>query len=354
MDFSELRPEDTQVDGDQPNRPDPPAQVAGRVLHIDADFLAYQHGYRWESEPLTTSMRFVEKSAETLRIMAGAEKALLYVTCGAKAGRHKYARVAEYQAKRSERPEGLDIRVAELRQFMGQLKTPTLSGCEQYEVEADDAICTAMYAGSKADQPHLHVMWSLDKDLYMVGGLHLDKEWELVAYPWGYGSCELVEVGSSKKVVGSGTSFFWHQILMGDSADNIPGLPKLGRDSVLKYLQHPAYLTKAYGRVANTNAQKAAKRKAIEQAEAKIKSKACGPVAAYEVLKRARNDQQAFRIVKECYLDWYGPLVSFEAWDGQQEDVTVGDMIIEQARLLWLQRTPGEDVITFFREIANG
>jgi hypothetical protein len=297
----------------------------------------------------------LERSVETLRLMAGAETAKLHLTLGDKAGRYEIAQVQEYQAKRgAARAEGLVERVSELREFMAHLHTPTLSPHAWYDREADDGLCQVMWEARDAD-PELIVMWSLDKDLYMVGGYHLaGEDYKLEMFPWGYGECQLVKTGTQKKVVGQGTSFFWHQLLMGDGADNIPGLPKVSRDTVLSRLPHPKYLSTAYNRKAKTNAQRIAKQKAIMQAEGKIKSKTCGAVTAYELLRKCRTDKQALAVVQSCYLDWYGARHDFESWRGEDLEVTSGDMLVEQARLLWMQRTPGQDALEFLKEVING
>ncbi len=349
MDFSNLDPTALESDG-QKLDPTLPDVVPGRVLHIDADFLSYQCGYRWEEESLQTSITNLLKRATTLQLLAGAERHVLHLTRGTKGGREDVAMVQEYQENRKDtRAEGLKERVHALRAYMGDLD----EGCNWWDQEADDGLCQAMWEGR--DNPDLVVMWSMDKDLDMVGGLHLNDETaELVSHPWGFGECWIDRETTSTKVKGRGTSFFWHQMLMGDYADNIPGLGQLTPEMVKKHCP-PKYLTNAYKKPAKTAAQKLARKKAIAAAEAKVKAKSIGPVLAHELLEKCKNDLEAFVRVRGLYTDKYSAQHQLTTWRGDTLWVTAGDMMLEQARLLWMRRTPDQDVMDFFKEmIHNG
>jgi hypothetical protein len=354
MDFSQLG-DDAQVEG-QDFKPDPPEQVAGRWLECDADFLAYHCGYRYETESLEKSIETLRLEIQSLRIMAGAEFIRLHLTMGDKGGRYEIATVKEYQAQRSEKPAGLVERVGALREYMANITDPGVFAHVQTKQEADDSLCQAMYEAHTNGNPELHVLWSLDKDLWMVGGLHMDhKTYEITTYPWNYGACYLDDSGSSKKVKGTGTSFFWHQLLMGDTADNIPGLPKLSADIVMNVMP-TAKLVKAEERVRTARGaskQKAA-RTALQKCYDEVKPKACGPVAAYEYLKKASTDLEAFRLVKAAYVAHYGSIpFTHTHWSGEVSTSTAGDMLLEQARLLWMRRRVNEDVLEFFKEISS-
>ncbi len=341
MDFSQLDVEDTQTEG-LDFKPEPPEVVAGRVLHADADFLAYHCGYRWEEESLEKSTETLKIEIETLRIMAGAEKIALHLTLGNKGGRYQIAKVKEYQGHRK-KSEGLQERVSALRAFMAGYKTPTVLPVPSYEQEADDALCQAMAAADHGGWVKEAVLWSLDKDLWMVGGLHMDpKTYKITLFPWGYGDCHLDDSTSSKKVVGRGTSFFWHQLLMGDTADGIPGLPKFGKQLSMEY-----WPTKAL-----TTARQKGNANQISKIAANYTQKAAGPVAAYQYLLGCRDDREAFARVRTAYLSYYGAgTFMADDWRGGKYEATAGHMLLEQARLLWMRREPNEDVQTFFKEV---
>jgi hypothetical protein len=106
-------------------------------------------------------------------------------------------------------------------------------------LEADDEACIAQReAQSKGEET---VICSRDKDLRICQGWHYS--WECGEqkaigphYTDPLGSLELTikevvrggKVVKEKKVTGYGLSFFLCQMFVGDSADNIPGLPRHG------------------------------------------------------------------------------------------------------------------------------
>lgn len=111
----------------------------------------------------------------------------------------------------------------------------------QYEVrlveglEADDLMAIEQCAWMGSD--HETVICTRDKDLRMVPGWHYG--WECGAQreygPLYVGRCGHIELKDhtttktkSKKLTGTGMSFFFAQVLMGDGVDNIPGLPRCG------------------------------------------------------------------------------------------------------------------------------
>lgn len=352
MDFSTV--DGTSVEGYE-TRPDSPDEVKGRILHHDSDFLAYQCGYKWETESLEVSIEHLRKAIQTCRIMAGAEFIYCYLTMGDKGGRNGIATVKEYQAQRSGRDPGLTKRVTELREYMATGIMPFVTPKVQMHQEADDALCQAMQAASNPDEYNLHVLQSADKDLWMVGGLHVNsKTYEIEDYPFGYGECRLDVDGSRKKLVGRGTSFFWHQLLMGDTADNIPGLPEFSAKLVLENWPTKA-INNARDKVKQSmsSGQSVKAKKSLANLEAKVKPKKVGAVGAYEYLYHCKTDRQAMVAVLAAYREHYGDGTFLARhWDGTAFESTPGDMMVEQARLLWMRRTEGEDVVDFFKSLT--
>ena len=354
MDFSKIDSSQTSVEGYE-TRPDSPDEVKGRILHHDSDFLAYQCGYKWETESLEVSIEHLRKAIQTCRIMAGAEFIFLYLTMGDKGGRNAIATVKEYQAQRAGRDPGLTKRVKELREFMATCTDPGVTPKVQMEQEADDALCQAMQVAKDSNRDHyLNVLQSADKDLWMVGGLHVNaKTYEIEDFPFGYGQCDLDINGTRKKLVGRGTSFFWHQLLMGDTADNIPGLPEFSEKLVLEYWPTKAIIAARDKIKSSTSTGQSTKlKKSLHNLIAKIKPKKVGAVGAYEYLYHCKTDRQALVAVLAAYREHYGD-ADFLAnhWNGQIFTSTAGEMLLEQARLLWMRRTEGEDVTTFFEEL---
>jgi hypothetical protein len=354
MDFSNLSA-DAEVEGTD-FRPDAPDIVPGRTLHADADFYAYQCGYRWEEESLEQSIKALKQTIQVARIMAGAEFIKLYLTMGDKGGRYETARVKEYQAQRVARPEGLTARVSELRQWMVDCVEPEVISSPSYTQEADDELTQAMHQAVVDGTEDLNPMWSMDKDLLMAPGIHMNpKTYELEQFPNGFGGCTLDISTSTKKVVGKGTSFFWHQLIMGDTADNIPGLPTFSVE-VCERLWPTKSLLAAEQRLrsAKTSKQATLAKTALQRERAKIKPKSCGAVRTFAYLSKCRTDLECFVAVRNAYLDHYGHgEFVHTSWDGEDKRLTAGDMLLEQANLLWMRRTVDDTALKFIEEVVH-
>ena len=160
-------------------------------------------------------------------------------------------------------------------------------GCKMIRgIEADDAMAIDHLQDAEA------ILCSRDKDLRQVPGLFFS--WELGAQP-SFGPVMIDDVGEielkkdRKDIKGTGYAFFAAQLLIGDKADNIPGLPK------------------------------------------------CGPVAAYAalsaVIERNMNPADMKQDLMECVIDLYRGHYGDE-WEEQ---------LLEQGRLCWLLRELNPD-----------
>lgn len=195
--------------------------------------------------------------------------------------------------------------------------------------EADDTLSWAMHADPNA------VLSSGDKDLRMVPGMHLVEPDFTIRKVRGYGGCWLDDSKSSTKVVGYGTSFFWHQMLMGDNADNIKGLITISSEDLNEFFPTKASIEGLRRREAGEPLTKA-QEKGISRAPS-----SCGPVKAYTLLEGCTNDLEALRRVKQLYSNTYGD-------DWQR-------IFWSEAHMLWLTRYEGDVVQNFINEvIQNG
>lgn len=308
MDFMQLGSQAAQ--SDNLSRP----VVPNRVLQADADFFCYYCAKT--DEHVNENFRCLLDLIEVKRCMAGAQFVNVHVTLGMKGGREQMATVKPYQGKRDDhRDPALKARVHELRSMLANYKSDIVKPVVNLLQEADDSLCQQQLKRIKSHGEDSTVIMSGDKDLWMVDGLHCDGETGRMWRVKGYGLCEYRNVGNVKpKLMGEGTSWFWHQMVMGDTADNIPGLPMLSGRLANKYLP-----TKTLNR----------NRPAI----------ACGEAKAVAMLLNVTTDQEAFNRVYEGYRDHYG--------------ATADEMFYEQAFLLWMRRTGDvHDVLNFLRPLG--
>jgi 5'-3' exonuclease len=138
-------------------------------------------------------------------------------------------------------------------------------------MEADDLL--AVYQ-TKAP-PLTTIICTRDKDLRMVEGMH---------YGWAcakqlqWGPAPVDKLGelqlNGDKLTGTGSKFFYSQVLTGDTTDNYPGLPR------------------------------------------------CGPAKAFKLLEGEQSEHNLFKAVAGAYRDKFG-----DDWRGK---------MLEQARLAWM------------------
>lgn len=142
-------------------------------------------------------------------------------------------------------------------------------------MEADDML--AIY---QTKSPSLStIICTRDKDLRQVEGMHY-------GWPCGkqaqFGPARVDSIGElhydagKNKLTGTGSKFFYSQLITGDATDNIPGLPR------------------------------------------------GGPALAFELLDSTTSEADMFQAVAERYRDKFG-----DDWRGE---------MLEQARLLWMVR----------------
>jgi hypothetical protein len=301
--------------------------VPGRRVHIDADFLAYQCSYEHpdEKKSLDTMCHNVQMAMDTLLAMSGAESAVLHLTPkeSDKGGRFDIALLKEYQGNRKDKPKPRYLHL--VRDYMHQ----KLGAIMHYHCEADDGMSMAQYRAIADGMVNRSVIATKDKDLDMVPGWHL--VWDtgelktvkpMASSASGtigrYGEIWIDESKKVKKLKGLGHKFFWAQMLMGDSADNISGIPLIT------------------GRVA--------------KAMFGGKDTKCGPITAHKILDGIPDSKTAFTVIRSLYQD-YGETHGFINWrDGSS--VTWQTAMISEMKLLWMRRNDDpDDVIQWLKEI---
>lgn len=218
-----------------------PALVAGRVLHLDGDYLAYFAAGNDECLPGQARQNAFGR-IETTRLLTGSESVVLHLSASGCTKAHRYliATVKPYQGQRNtnRRPRNWQY----LREVLEHYEGPKFRPKVWVTREADDGVayCSTL--------EHIAIS-TRDKDFRMLPGLHINwMTWERTEVPPG-----AYDVAGSDGLQ-YGLKWFYLQLLQGDTADHIPGLPKLfgkqcGDATASKYLMPATTAEAAYDRV---------------------------------------------------------------------------------------------------------
>lgn len=332
-----------ELTGHALEEPDYPDTTPGRVLHIDGDFLAYQVSAD-DEKSLDSMMHNHDIAVETLRLLAGAERTVSHLTAshGDKGRRFEIAIQKEYQGNRKGKAKPKHLHT--VKSWM-EMRRNAISHVHQ---EADDGLCQANWSAIQEGTPQLSILVSKDKDLQMCHGVHLDWDTGELETVDGFGYVDLDRSKSSPKIVGKGPAYFWAQMLTGDTADAIQGLPMLP-GSVLNAVKPTKAVTDAL-KVLNDSRQPADAVRRANKVLGERKPGLCGPVIAYELMKKLKNDKQALTLIKTLY-EKYGQDIGFTHWQ-TGETVEWQKVFVSEAKLLWMRRVPDEnDVLHYFKEI---
>jgi len=118
-------------------------------------------------------------------------------------------------------------------------------------LEADDAMCIKQYSSVKQGV-YDTVICSRDKDVRMCPGLHYSWECgkQAALGPIMVDELGFLERRPDKKIWGVGSKFFYYQLLVGDSTDNIGGIHRRGPKFAFNLLKDATALREAYELVA--------------------------------------------------------------------------------------------------------
>ena len=296
--------------------------IKGRHVLIDADVIAYLGSQGCDEMPLNAALAKMRQRWEQVMTETQAETYTGHLT-GKNNFRDKIATLQRYKGNRYDkdgnRIKPQPIWLQECRQELIQGY-----GCVLHTgQEADDAlgIESALRNVSKLDtkEDFSTIISSIDKDLRINPGMHHNMtsgelEW---VEPFGYLKVkEKVHHTTgkiTKKVHGCGLKFFYAQILMGDAADWIKGLPKVTDEMKATFPQ--------------------------------IRRGGVGPMTAFQILDGAETEEECHALVWFCYKSYWTEH-SYKHWrTGKEYEAgikTAKKQFIEQARLLWMRRKEGE------------
>lgn len=251
-----------------------PAKVEGRTLLVDGDMIAYSNAGNDDTPPGRARQSAIAR-IEVLRDMSGCDKVVVHLTDDAstKGDRYLIATVKPYQdhRKSGRKPKNWAYLRDWMQSYSGDLFTTKTWGTR----EADDGIAyhATVLGVDKA------VIATADKDMRMIPAWHID-----------WSTYQLTRLDTEFRVWGDngklyGHAWFWQQVLQGDTADNIPGLPKYVVDG---------------------------------------KSKLIGEKTAAKFLEGHTRDETAAVMVASLYASYYP-----DDW---------ADRLAEQMALLWMRR----------------
>lgn len=178
------------------------------IALVDGDFLApaanwiFRGRFNTFSLPLEVE-EWADRQLETLRTCVYQEDTMIAVQGPGNFREVLYPEYKRSKSRLNNRSQREPWFIA-LREFVASQPDAVLS----YGCEADDLIRMWAYHS----EPGEFAVVSSDKDLDCIPGLHIN--------PKGYDSYEVDEAYA--------TRHYWTQMLMGDSVDNIPGIPGVG------------------------------------------------------------------------------------------------------------------------------
>lgn len=209
--------------------------LPSRILLVDADGLAYYCAGNDDTSPGEARANLLNKVAAAQRITGAGEVRLLTTASGSHKG-HRYAiaRVKPYQGQRAN-----NRRPANWRYLRDLLESNTIGPPVELTTTAEADDLFAWYAYNYPDDC---VIYTQDKDMRMLPGLHLDwvsHRTHRVEYSLNWCRQEtrahnVTPYSSTFNDKQYGPVWFWHQMLHGDAADYIPGLPKYVIDGKAK------------------------------------------------------------------------------------------------------------------------
>ncbi len=222
--------------------------VEGRVLHVDGDYCAYYCAGN-DATDAGAARRTLLSRLDTAKRACGATKVMVHLSDArsTKGERFLIATTKPYQGQRNSgrKPDNWQ----HLREFMEGYEGDKFDKKLWLNREADDGmayVCTASAALGR-----MHAVLTADKDMRMFPGYHVVwTTFQIVEVP--YYAFDVIG-GEGKQY---GHKWFWLQMLMGDTADNIPGLPRVGEVAAGTALKGVTNNNDAYQIVKTMYAQK--------------------------------------------------------------------------------------------------
>jgi len=281
-------------------------RVPGRECLIDADMVAYYASFGQDDCALEVATRRTDERMQQMLDESQSESYTAYLT-GSDNYRNAIATLQRYKGNRYD-ADGNRLKpqpgwLPEVRQHLITSWKAIICNGE----EADDAL--GIHQAKNIKEGKSSIISSGDKDLQINPGLHHNMYNGFITEVTEFGH---LEIDTKGKVRGSGLMFFYAQMLMGDSADWIKGLPKVTEEMKESW---------------------------------EIRRGGVGPKTAYVLLSWCKNEDQLHEVVWFCYKSYwmeheYKHWRTGEVFKAGLE--TARKQFLEQGRLLWMRREIGE------------
>lgn len=263
--------------------------VAGRTLVLDGDGPCY--AIASTVKRLDTAIRNYQQYILTQLFLTKSQDCRIHLTArdSAKAGRYNVKAIKPYQGQRKGKAKPSLLEPLREAIAVPQNWLPEFDVTLHRELEADDGMMHDAYRLGPNS-----LIWSADKDLRMTPHPYWEAKKGVImqGHPFGYLFMDYTASGTAK-CLGQGPLFFWAQMLMGDQADHIQGILRLD-------------------------------------------GKKCSHVGAYNALYPLERTGD-INAIANYVLDAYR---------------AIDQNPIPEGYLLWMQRWPGDHVVSYFNELA--
>lgn len=263
--------------------------VMGRTLILDGDGPCYVASAT--AKRLDTALRNFQQAILTQMFLTKSQRCNIHLTASTshKAGRFQVIAAKPYQGNRNGKSK------PPLLEPLRQAVAARENWLQEYNVkmhhvlEADDGMMHDAYELGEDG-----LIWSDDKDLRMTPYPYWCREKGIVLPSQAFGWLQpKYTPAGTMKLIGQGPLFFWAQMLMGDTADNVQGIRRLD------------------GRL-------------------------CGPANTYAALKPFEQ-AGCINAVANFVIDQYRK---------------IDQNPLPEATLLWLLRWPGDSAVAYIESLA--
>jgi len=277
----------------------------------DADCVAYWGAATCDEMALRTATRRVDQRMNQILDECKAENYTNYLT-GKDNFRDGIATLQRYKGNRYDKN---GRRISSQPAWLQQCRQHIIDEWDGILVpgqEADDAL--SIHRNRFPYSNREYIISSIDKDLQInYGDHHNQNTGKIIRVSPGMEPLTVTVKTSAKgsvtsKVTGVGLMFFYAQLLMGDNADWIKGLPKVTE--------------------------------AMKDRWPKLRRGGCGPMAAVRVLDGCTEEEDALDRIWYCYKSFWENN-AYQHWASGRVYpcgiVTAKAQLIEQGRLLWMR-----------------